>query len=209
MERFDPAAIRPAVATFDYSRRVAFAAYWAERLLPMHQAFASASGDRNASFVRECVITAWDVARGMLRSPREIEDMQTTIVDVSPEIDRPPVLAAAAMEATSATWDCLDVVATGSDESATGAAMSASRVIGVLLMNRDHRGEVLFDDGSDALGLEGDELYLNEVAALNVVLDVLRSSAPFGEAVEHLQRQARVGDGGRLLREIVDLSRTL
>jgi uncharacterized protein DUF416 len=207
--RFDPDQLRYCLESFDLGHRVAFAAYWAERLLPFHEEYARVTGDANSPFVRSCVDAAWRAAIGELPDRRRVAAMQARILEVSPEVDYPPVLAAAAMEATSAAWDALEVIATGSSESAAGAAISVRRALEVFLTNRDHRGDIQFEDMADTWHIDQDELFLTEVETLGSVLNVLEAKAPIRAKVEKLRQQARATDGSHLLGAITGLSRRL
>jgi hypothetical protein len=208
IETFDLEAIRAAVAEVDYRRRTAFAAYWARRLLPFYVRFVEKTSRGDRDVVAWSIEKVWSCAAGSQVNRDDVETAQATLVDLTPNIDEPPVLAFAAMECVATSWDALNVCITGSIESTATACTGFSQAVYTYLANRDHRGEIVTSPSRDPLGLERDPIWQQEVRTLNAVIGAVQ--APWSvEQINSLRAQAEAPENDWLVDEVVALSARL
>jgi hypothetical protein len=154
-------------------------------------------------------MAAWAAAKGEAVDPAAQSSMQERLVELSPDIESPPVLAYAAMESVASTWDALNVIPAGSVDSAASACTGFSQGLYYFLMNRDHQGVRIASNEPDPLGLVEDPLWQRELAVLKDLLNRLADTAPSTDEIEAIRAAADNADAVRLARDIADLSERL
>jgi uncharacterized protein YjaG (DUF416 family) len=135
-ERYNLSWVAQEVERFGRSQRIAFAAFWAQRLYPAYVAFCEAGGPGNPARLQRCLDTAWLAAEGQRVDVIDLDECQHELIHLAPEIDS-GVLAYAAMEAAAAGWDCLETARTGSVSSAIRAAQALASVLDIYQARRD------------------------------------------------------------------------
>jgi uncharacterized protein YjaG (DUF416 family) len=116
--------------------RVAFAAFWAQRLFPMYLRFSQTGGHGSPARLQHCLDVAWDAAAGRVLGSSDLEACQHELIHLAPDIDA-GMLAYAAMEGAAAAWDCLETVRIGSASHAIRPAEAFGQVIEVYLVRRE------------------------------------------------------------------------
>jgi len=210
MNAFDLNGVRKRLAIFGTLQLVAFAAFWAQRLMPMYRRFSTLEGIGRPDEVQACLDVAWLAATGDRASLSQLDESQSRLVNLAPELEARPILAYAAMECTAAAWDALAVVSGKGVDHAISSLGGYKKTINHFLINRDHQGILIATKQPDPLGLETDPIWHNEVEVLNALLLTLAAeSAPTAETIDRLRAEAENDTVEALVDSMADLSEAL
>jgi hypothetical protein len=210
MTSFDLNGVRKRLATFGTRPLIAFAAFWAQRLMPIYRRFSTLEGFGRPGEVQACLDLAWRAAIGDRASLSQLNECQSRLVNLAPELEARPILAYAAMECTAAAWDALAVVDGKGVDHAIAALGGYKKTIEHFLINRDHPGVLIATKQPDPLGLATDAIWRNEVEVLNTLLQTLAAEpAPTAETIDPLKAEAENHSVAALVDSMVDLSQAL
>jgi len=210
MTTFDLNDVGKRLATFGTRQLTAFAAFWAQRLMPMYRRFSTLEGIGRPDEVQACLDLAWLAASGDRASLSHLNEYQSRLVKLAPELEARPILAYAAMECTAAAWDALAVVDGKGVDHAIASLGGYKQTIEHFLINRDHRGVRLGTKQADQLGLATDRIWRKEVDVLNALLLTLAAEpAPTAETIDRLKAEAENHAVAALVDSMVDLSQAL
>lgn len=170
---FDSPATRARLEALGTAERIAFAAFWAQRLWPVYQRLHVLDGFGQPDQVQECLDLAWAAARGDLVDAPTLEACKGRLPDLAPEIDLRPVLAYASMECVAAVWDTLEVIQDPTAELSAATCDAFGGVIEHYLMNRDHPYAVIASREPDPLGMQHDPISETNVVVWVRLLDEL------------------------------------
>jgi len=210
MATFDLNGIRKRLAPFGTRQLIAFAAFWAQRLLPMYRRFSTLGGNGRPGEVQACLDLAWRAAVGDRASLSQLNACQSRLEALAPELEARPILAYAAMECTAAAWDALAVFDGQGVEHAIASIAGYKTTIEHFLKNRDHQGVRIATKQTDPLGLATDPIWRKEVEVLNALLLTLAAEpAPTTETIDRLKADAENHSVAALVDSMVDLSQAL
>lgn len=208
MTTFDLNGVRKRLAPFGTRQLVAFAAFWAQRLMPMYRRFSTVAEIGRPDEVQECLDLAWLAAVGDQTSLSRLNESQRRLVNLAPELEAMPILAYAAMECAASAWDALAVADGKGIDHAIASVGAYKKTIEHFLTNRDHPGVLIATKEPDPLGLASDPIWRNEVEVLNALLLTLAAEpAPTAETIDHLKAEAHAV--APLVDSMVDLSERL
>jgi hypothetical protein len=207
---FDLNGVGKRLATFGTRQLIAFAAFWAQRLMPMYCRFSTLEGFGQPGEVQACLDVAWRGAIGDRASLSQLNECQSRLVNLSPELETRPILAYAAMECTAAAWDALAVFDEKGVDHAIASLGGYKKTIEHFLINRDHPGVLIATKQPDPLGLASDPIWRKEVDVLNALLLTLAAEpAPTAETIDRLKAEAENHTVAALVDSMVDLSQAL
>lgn len=207
---FDLNHVRERVTAFETRQLIAFAAFWAQRLMPMYRRFNTLDGFGRPDEVQGCLDLAWLAATGHRASLSQVNECQQTLVDLAPEIEARPIIAYAAMECTAATWDALSIVDGKDVDHAIASLAGYENTINHFLINRDHPGVRIATKQPDPLGLSTDPIWRTELDLLNALLMTLAvERTPSVETIDRLKAEAENHEVAALVDSMVDLSQAL
>jgi uncharacterized protein YjaG (DUF416 family) len=207
MTTFDLNGVRKRLATFGTRQLTAFAAFWAQRLMPIYRRFSTLEGFGRPGEVQACLDLAWLAAIGDRASLSQLNECQSRLVNLAPELEARPILAYAAMECTAAAWDALAIVDGKGVDHAIASLGGYKKTIEHFLINRDHQGVRIATKQPDPLGLATDPIWRKEVDVLNALLLRLAAEpAPTSETIDRLKAEAENHTVAALVDSMMDLS---
>jgi len=207
---FDLEQVREALAAFETRQLIAFAAFWAQRLMPMYRRFHAIDGTGSPSELQTCLDLAWLAARGDRAPSSQLLDCKNRLVSLAPELEARPILAYAAMECTAAVWDALAVVDAEDVDHAITSLGGYKHAIEHFLINRDHHGALIATKQPDPLGLAADPIWRPELDALNALLQTLASDRePAAKTIDLIKAESEDHTVTGLVDSMTDLSRAL
>jgi uncharacterized protein YjaG (DUF416 family) len=207
---FDLNDARKHLVTLGTRQLVAFAAFWAQRLMPMYRSFSALERIGRPSEVQACLDLAWLAAKGQKEPLLRLHECQSMLMNLAPELEARPILAYAAMECTAAAWDALAVIDGKGVDHAIAALGGYKQTIEHFLINRDHRGVRIATKQADPLGLAADPIWRNEVDVLNgLLLTLAVEPGPTAETIDRLKAEAQNHTVAALVEAMEDLSQTL
>jgi uncharacterized protein YjaG (DUF416 family) len=210
MKTFDLNDVSERLGTFEARQLIAFAAFWAQRLMPMYRRFRSLEGIGGSDQAQACLDLAWFAAMGDRVPLSRLNECQKTLVSLAPELEARPILAYAAMECMAAAWDALEVVDGEDVDHAIASLSGYKRTIEHFLINRDHQRARIATRQPDPLGLATDPVWRKEVDALNALLQILAAEpAPTAQTIDRLRAEAEDHKVAALVDSMVDLSQAL
>ncbi len=210
MTTFDLNDVREYLATFKTRQLTAFAAFWAQRLMPMYRRFCTLEEVGGPGEVQACLDLAWLAANGDRAPLSRLNECQKRLVNLAPELEARPILAYAAMECTAATWDALAIVDSKGVDHAIASLRGYKQTIEHFLLNRDHQGVRIATKQPDPLGLAMDPIWRKEVDVLNALLLTLAAQpVPTGETIDRLKAEAENHTVAALVDSMVELSQAL
>jgi uncharacterized protein YjaG (DUF416 family) len=205
---FDLNHIRERLTGFETPQLIAFAAFWAQRLMPMYRRLNTLDGFGRPDEVQGCLDLGWLAATGHRAPLSQVNECRQRLVDLAPEIEARPILAYAAMECTAATWDALSIVDGKDVDHAIASLAGYVNVINHFLINRDHRGVRIATKQPDPLGLASDPIWRTELDLLTALLLTLAvEPSPRVETIDRLKAEAE--NHPALVDSMVDLSQAL
>jgi uncharacterized protein YjaG (DUF416 family) len=206
---FDENDIRDHLATLGTRQLIAFAAFWAQRLMPLSRRFSAVQGIPQPDEVQACLDLAWLAATGDRSSLSRVNECQSKLENLAPDLEARPILAYAAMECTASAWDALAVSDGEGVEHAMTSFGGFKQTIEHFLINRDHQGVLIATKRPDPLGLASDPIWNAEADVLNTLLLTLAAEpAPTVVTVGRLKVEAEQHMAG-LVDAMEDLSRVL
>jgi hypothetical protein len=212
LDSFDYRASESALRAFDRRRRVVFAAFWAQRLIPAYAQLSQLEKFGSVNLLQEVLDLAWFGSEAA-----EHRADFNRLLALAPELELRPILAYAAMHCVSATWSAL-ATAYGDPSrphwsdvsSAIDAVSSYGEVLRYFLLHRDHPGVLIVSKDPDPLGLRKDRIWLTEVRTLNWLLARLGEVTELdAELTNEIRERAIDDDVRRITDAIVELSLAL
>lgn len=209
MAPFDYAGMRQSLMTLGTDQLVAFAAFWAQRLVPMYERFSVAEGFGSVVEIQSHIDLAWLAATGQ-EVPAQSSDIarwEGRLLSLAPHLEARPILAFAAVQCVSATLEALLALHSDPADHALEAVDNYADVLRHFLLFRDHPGLLMVTRDPDPLNLGGDPIWGHEVEVLDEVIQTVASErAPSVETIVKLKSQAKDDAVSRLVENMFQLS---
>jgi hypothetical protein len=206
---FDVQARRLQLSACPPQARIAFAAFWAQRLLPAYGRLHSITGFGDPGRVQQCLNQAWSAAAGESPDEAAVAECQAELVELAPELEVYPALGYAGMECAAAVWDSLATISDPDADRAGSTEDAFVRVIEFLLTNRDGRRQVVATRAVDPLGFRSDPIWRVHSDVHDRVMATLTRTPPnrLAESVRDLQSAAADEDVTNLVDSLAALAR--